>query len=64
MKTIKMAPSFGSIDTLIEWPFYMSYFSQNKKSLKKINISKNLVRLAVGCEDVKLLIKDLEIFKK
>lgn len=64
MKTIKMAPSFGSTDSLIEWPYYMSYFSQNKKNLKKIKINKNLVRLAVGCENIKLLIKDLEIFKK
>jgi cystathionine beta-lyase/cystathionine gamma-synthase len=64
MKTIKMAPSFGSIDTLIEWPYYMSYFSQPEAKLKKMNITKNLIRLAIGCEDLNKLIKDLQIFNK
>ena len=64
MKTIKMAPSFGSVETLIEWPYYMSYYSQSKSNLKKLNIKKNLIRLAVGCEDHKKLIKDLKILKK
>ena len=64
MKTIKMAPSFGSIDTLIEWPYYMSYFSQPEAKLKKMNITKNLIRLAIGCEDPNKLIKDLQIFNK
>ena len=64
MKTIKMAPSFGSIDTLIEWPFYMSYYKQPKKILKKLNISEDLVRLSVGCEDIDLICNDLKLFDK
>ena len=59
-----MAPSFGSVDTLIEWPYYMSYFSQSEAKLKKINITKNLIRLAVGCEESSKLIKDLKTLNK
>lgn len=60
LKTIKMAPSFGSIDTLIEWPYFMSYFNQPKKILRKLNIKKNLVRISVGCENINLLSKDIK----
>lgn len=63
MKTIKMAPSFGSIDSLIEWPYYMSYYGQSKKLLKKLNISNKLVRLSVGCEETNLILSDIKKFE-
>ena len=52
-----MAPSFGSLESLIEWPYFMSYYGQPKKILNKLNISKNLIRMSVGIEDIDLLIK-------
>lgn len=64
LKFFKMAPSFGSLDSLIEWPYFMSYYGQPKKILKKLNITKNLIRMSVGIEDVNHLLNDIKkLFK-
>jgi cystathionine beta-lyase/cystathionine gamma-synthase len=60
LKHFKMAPSFGSLESLIEWPYYMSYFGQPKKILKKLNITKNLIRMSVGIENIEFLQKDIK----
>lgn len=59
-KCFKMAPSFGSLESLIEWPYFMSYYGQPKKILTKLNISKNLIRMSVGIEDIDFLLKDIK----
>jgi len=58
-KVIKIAPSFGSIDTLIELPSIMSHFGKNDEYFKEIKLERNLIRLSVGCEPCELIIKDL-----
>lgn len=60
LKHFKMAPSFGSLESLIEWPYYMSYFGQPKKILKKLNITKNLIRMSIGIENIEFLQKDIK----
>lgn len=59
-KSIKIAPSFGSIDTLIEIPSIMSHFGKNDQYFKAIKLERNLIRMSVGCEPVELIKKDLE----
>lgn len=60
LKFFKMAPSFGSLDSLIEWPYFMSYYGQPKRILNKLNITKNLIRMSVGIEDINHLLKDIK----
>ncbi len=59
-KSIKIAPSFGSIDTLIEIPSIMSHFGKDDDYFKNIKLEKNLVRMSIGCEPTEMIIKDLQ----
>ena len=64
-KSIKMAPSFGSVDTLYEIPRYMSRgilnddFNFEDTSFDNMINSPNLIRLSVGCEPVEYILNDL-----
>ena len=70
LRSIKMAPTFGSVDSLVEIPLYMSRgkdFDPNNdygNLLDNLIMSKNLVRLSIGCEDWKFISSDLEILLK
>lgn len=55
----KMAPSFGSVDTLIEIPAYMSHWGKSKKELQTLGLDHRTVRLSVGLEPSDYIIKDL-----
>ena len=59
LMVVKMAPSFGSVDSLIEIPALMSYWGKASSELMKIGISESLVRLSVGLEPPDLIISDL-----
>ena len=65
-----MAPTFGSVDSLVEIPLYMSrgkdFDPKNDfgNLLDNLIMSKNLVRLSIGCEDWKFISSDLEILLK
>lgn len=56
----KMAPSFGSTDTLIERPATMSHAGKSDLELSKIGISLRHVRLSVGMEPISYILSDLE----
>jgi cystathionine beta-lyase/cystathionine gamma-synthase len=62
---IKMAPSFGSVDSLYKIPRYMSRgadgndFNYDSDSLNDLILSPSLIRLSVGCEPVESLSSDL-----
>jgi cystathionine gamma-synthase len=53
-----LAPSLGSVETLIEQPALMSYYELTPEQRLAIGIKDNLVRLAVGIEDTEDLIAD------
>ena len=55
----KMAPSFGSTDTLIERPATMSHHGKNEKDLQEIGLTNNLIRLSVGLENPDYILADL-----
>lgn len=56
----KMAPSFGSIDSLIEVPAYMSHWGKTNEQLRCLGLDYRTVRLSVGLEPVELLIDDIQ----
>lgn len=64
-KSIKMAPSFGSVDTLYEIPRYMSRgvhgddFEGDLSCHESLTLHPNLMRLSVGCEPIEYLLSDL-----
>ncbi len=70
LRSIKMAPTFGSVDSLIEIPLYMSRGKKFDPTndlgnlLDNLIMSKNLVRLSIGCEDWKFISEDLDILLK
>ncbi|NLM97721.1 MAG: PLP-dependent transferase [Halanaerobiaceae bacterium] len=60
LKLIKLAVSLGDVETLIEYPFYMTHRNYPEDLLYKLGLSKKLLRLSVGLEDVCDIIEDLE----
>ncbi|MGM0415233.1 MAG: trans-sulfuration enzyme family protein, partial [Bacillota bacterium] len=56
----KLAVSLGDIESLIEYPFFMTHRDYDEKTLNKLGISKYLLRISVGLEDVNVLIEDLD----
>ena len=60
MHTVKMAPNFGAIDTLIEVPAVMSHYGTTPEQLRAMGLEPNLVRLSVGCEPADDLARDLD----
>ena len=59
MLYMKMAPSFGSVDTLFEFPYEMSYKSEKRKRYGMRVVDQNLLRLSIGIEPIDLIIADL-----
>jgi methionine-gamma-lyase len=59
VKLATLAVSLGGIETLIEHPASMTHTGMPKKEREAAGISDDLVRLSVGCEDVRDLIADL-----
>jgi len=58
-KIASLAPSLGGVETLIEQPALMSFYEMTTEQRLQIGIRDNLIRLAVGIEDVADLIADL-----
>ena len=55
-----IAPSLGGVDSLIEQPALMSYFEKTTEERLALGIKDNLVRFAIGVEDLADLVADLE----
>jgi cystathionine gamma-synthase len=60
MHSVKMAPSFGAVDTLIEVPAVMSHYEKTPDQLRAIGLEPNLVRMSIGCEPMSDLLRDLD----
>jgi methionine-gamma-lyase len=62
METVSLATlavSLGGVETLIEHPASMTHASMTREDRELAGITDNLIRLAVGCEDVDDLLADL-----
>nr|WP_276602747.1 aminotransferase class I/II-fold pyridoxal phosphate-dependent enzyme [Nannocystis pusilla] len=56
----RIAPSLGGVESLIEQPALMSFYKLSTAEREAVGIRDNLIRLAVGVEDVEDLIADLD----
>ena len=54
------AVSLGDTNTFIEDPYNLTHFGLPAKIKKQIGITKNLLRLSVGLEDIEDLIEDFQ----
>ena len=59
VKLATLAVSLGGVETLIEHPASMTHAGMPKKERAAAGITDDLVRVAVGCEDIRDLIADL-----
>ena len=59
VKLATLAVSLGGVETLIEHPASMTHTGMPKKERAAAGITDDLVRVAVGCEDIRDLIADL-----
>lgn len=55
-----IAPSLGGVESLIEQPALMSFYEKTTEERLALGIKDNLVRFAIGIEDVDDIIADLE----
>jgi methionine-gamma-lyase len=60
VKLATLAVSLGGVETLIEHPASMTHTGMPKTEREAAGITDDLVRISVGCEDVRDLIADLE----
>ncbi len=56
----RIGPSLGGVESLIEQPLVMSYFSQTPENRQKFGIPDNMIRMACGIENAQDLIDDLQ----
>ena len=56
----RIAPSLGGVETLIEQPLVMSYYTRTPEERAEFGIPDNMIRLAIGIEDASDIIADLE----
>jgi cystathionine gamma-synthase len=56
----RIGPSLGGVESLIEQPLYMSYFSYSPEDRARIGIEDAMIRVAVGIEDTDDLVRDFE----
>jgi cystathionine gamma-synthase len=60
LEMIYIGPSFGGAETLITHPATVTYYDYPREKRYELGITDTLFRLAVGLEDVKDIIEDLE----
>ncbi len=60
LKLCYIAPSLGGVETLITHPATVSYYNITRKQRYALGITDTLIRLAVGIEDPKDIITDLD----
>ena len=61
LQTFRLAVSLGAVESLAEYPARMTHFELPRSERLKVGVTDELIRLAVGIEDVRDLIEDLDI---
>jgi cystathionine gamma-synthase len=56
----RIGPSLGGVESLIEQPLVMSYYSHTPEDRRRWGIFDNMIRLACGVENPEDLIADLQ----
>ena len=60
LELMKLAVSLGGVETLIQHPASMTHASMTSEARNEAGITDGMVRLSVGCEDVKDLLADMK----
>ncbi|MDR1895765.1 MAG: PLP-dependent aspartate aminotransferase family protein [Prevotellaceae bacterium] len=60
LKTVKFVPSLAGVSTSTSYPAKTSHRSLNGEELKKANISKGLIRISAGLEDIRDIIDEFD----
>jgi len=60
LKVIKRAASLGGVESLVSMPVLTSHWGYSDAQLHDAGITKGMMRLSVGLEDVEDLIADLD----
>jgi methionine-gamma-lyase len=60
LKLASMAPTMGTVDTLVQHPASMSHVAVPRETRLKMGIADGLVRLSVGIENVEDILADLD----
>lgn len=60
LQTFRLAVSLGAAESLAEYPARMTHFELPRSERLKVGVTDELIRLAVGIEDVRDLIEDLD----
>lgn len=60
VKIPRIGPSLGGVESLIEQPLYMSYFSMTPEQRQAVGIEDAMIRVALGIEDTADLIADFQ----
>ena len=60
LKVIKRAASLGGVESICSLPILTSQYGLTDDELVKAGVSKGMIRISIGLEDVSDLIADLE----
>jgi len=60
LKIVNIGPSFGGVESLVTHPASISYYNVPRDKRIELGIKDNLIRLAVGVENVEDIIKDID----
>ncbi|WP_300766676.1 aminotransferase class I/II-fold pyridoxal phosphate-dependent enzyme [uncultured Bifidobacterium sp.] len=60
LHVFRLAVSLGAVESLAELPCRMTHFELPREERLKVGVTDELIRLAIGIEDVRDLIEDLE----
>ncbi|RMF36707.1 MAG: aminotransferase class I/II-fold pyridoxal phosphate-dependent enzyme [Planctomycetota bacterium] len=60
VRLARIGPSLGGVETLIEQPLVMSYYTCTPEQRQQFGIPDNMIRLACGIENTQDLIEDLQ----
>ncbi len=60
LKFFSLAESLGGVESLVEIPYFMTHASVPEEERRRNGISKNLIRMSVGIENIDDLLSDLE----
>jgi cystathionine beta-lyase/cystathionine gamma-synthase len=60
LKVIKRAASLGGVESICSLPILTSQYGLTDEELVKAGVTKGMIRISIGLEDVQDLIEDLD----
>ena len=60
LNLIVVAQSLGGVESIASFPWFMSHSDMTEKERLEVGVTKTLIRLSVGLEDLHDIIEDLK----